>query len=143
MNRCWVVVLVVLGCAGCDSGTKYRFATYSDAKADKTILGASIPEFVPSSARQIVGWYHVETNQQTTEFSFASSDLNRIVSSFSELGDSTSVCSIDSLHSWNWSDIRKSSKFRFYSRKMPDGPFDCLSIDTDRSRAYYWVAATH
>lgn len=138
-----MAVLVALTCVACsDSGTKYQFATYQDAKADKTVIGASLPEFVPASAREIVGWYHVETNRQTTEFSFAPSDRYGMVSSFSPASNSKMICTNDGLHSWSWSDIRKGNRFEFYSKKALGGSIDCLSIDIDRSRAYYWVGAT-
>jgi hypothetical protein len=142
MTKWLSVVLIALVCSGCDSGTKYRFTTFNDAKADKTIVGASLPEFVPSSARDIVGWYHVETNQQTAEFTFAPTDRDVMISMFAVVTDLNAACSNDKLHSRSWSDINKAAKFTFYTRKVSDSLVDCLSIDEDRSRAYYWVTAT-
>lgn len=137
------IVLMVLGlvCCGCDAGTKYQFATYGEAKSDKTVIGASIPEFVPASAHDINGWYHVETNEQTLEFTLAEPDKAAMIMSFSPVQNSNSICASESFLSRDWSDVRKSDRFEFYFRR-DEKLTDCLSVNIDRWRAYYWSFPT-
>jgi hypothetical protein len=129
---------MIFAFCGCDTGTRYQFATYNDAKLDRTVLGASLPEFMPASARDINGWYHVEMNEETVEFTFSASDKTAMIFSFSPVSDPKSVCMNEGLMSRRWSDVSKSDKFEFYSRTA-NKLTECLGIDTDRWRAYYWA----
>jgi hypothetical protein len=130
-------MILALVCCGCDSGTKYHFETYAEAKSDKTVIGASIPDFVPASSRDINGWYHVETNEQTLEFTFAEPDRAAMIMSFSPVQESKSICTRESLMSRSWSDLRQSDRFEFYFREN-EKLNDCLSVNIDQWRAYYW-----
>lgn len=138
MKKNILLMIAGLACCGCDIGTTYQFETYADAKSDKTVRGASLPEFVPASARDINGWYHVETNEQTVEFTLAASDKESMITLFSLAHDPKSVCTSGGLMSQRWSAVYQSNRFEFYSR-TDDKLTECLGVNIDRWRAYYWT----
>jgi hypothetical protein len=137
MKNYAAMMVLVLVCCGCDSGTKYHFENYSEAKSDKTVIGASLPGFVPASARDIDGWYHIETNEQTLEFTLAEPDKATMIISFSPVQNLKSICTRESLMSRGWSDVRQGDRFEFYF-KTDEKLTECLGINIDRQRVYYW-----
>lgn len=65
-----------------DSSTYYSYATYAELKRDTGVEGASVPPFVPRSARNISGWYNVDANTQALEFAFDHSKQAEVVRGF-------------------------------------------------------------
>ena len=96
------VLVIFLFWSDVDGGTNYEYAALSDVKNDSSVQAASIPEFVPPSAREIVGWYHVETNRQTLEFTFASQDKNLLEREFKQAKEGEAKEIAEKLGKYRW-----------------------------------------
>src|SRR5258708_1496294 len=73
-----------------DTSAHYQYATYADMKNDKNVRAATVPSFVPSSAREIAGRYSVEFNTQTLEFTFDRKDKAPMTSAYQRVAGAES-----------------------------------------------------
>lgn len=134
-NRIFIIVLLLALFTACDRGTNYSFSTYKEAKQDTSVLGASIPDFLPESSRDIKGWYSVELNEQIVEFSYSSKDESLLVDSFNPVYTAEETVAKNEFQKYRWNATNSGQRLRFY-KKQSVGRVEYLA--TDGSRAYYW-----
>lgn len=73
-----IVAIASLGTA-CGEVQDERYATFTDARAAGAIERGWLPEFVPSSARDLRDVHDLDTNAQTLTFTVPPSDIPRMV----------------------------------------------------------------
>lgn len=118
-------------------GTSYEYATLSDVNNDSSVQAASIPEFVPASAREIVGWYHVETNRQTLEFAFAIADKNLLERDFKQAKESDAEKIVEKLAKYRWKESLPSRQEAVVLLRSGVEGREYLVINSNSLRAFY------
>jgi hypothetical protein len=135
-NRILIVVLLLLGLlAACDRGTNYSFSTYKEARQDTSVVGASVPDFLPESSRDIKGWYSVELNEQIVEFAYSAKDESLLVASFRPISAAEETAAKSEFQKYRWSNANTGRPLHFYKKEMK-GRVEHLAIDG--THAYYW-----
>jgi len=131
-----LAVAYLLALRSSDRSTYYTYATYADVKRDTTVKGASVPPFVPRSARDITGWYNVDANAQALEFSFDHSDQAQLVSGFQQAtgDDAKEVERTLRGYSWKVAMPQDAILAAFTSRNAAG---EYLVVDERNGRAYY------
>jgi hypothetical protein len=136
-----VLVLVALGAylwSTGDTDAHYEYATYAELKKDKSVHAATVPDFVPGSARDIVGSYNVEFNTQTLEFTFDAADKASLVSTFRGAIGSEADSIVQSMRRARW---RRSfpggSQAEVYVRSGHEQLEEYLAVDVKNGQAYY------
>lgn len=77
--RAFPLVLVCVAlCAGCDEHRQYSYSTRAEAEAAGEITRGWLPDWLPSSARDIKLLYAVESPQTWGAFRFAPADMDRL-----------------------------------------------------------------
>lgn len=133
-----VAVLVIYSLwSDVDGGTNYEYATLSDVKNDSSVQAASIPEFVPASAREIVGWYHVETNRQTLEFTFAIADKNLLEHEFKQAKEGEAKEIVEKLGKYRWKTNFPSRQEAVVLSRSGAAGREYLVINSNSLRAFY------
>lgn len=119
-----------------DTSKYYEYATYADLKRDPTVAAASVPEFVPPSARNIWGWYDVDFNVSAVEFEFEDVDRSLVARSFQRaLGDQQSVIE-RKVRTYDWKhEVPRGAGIETFSGDREGTEY--LIIDSNNSRAYY------
>jgi hypothetical protein len=120
-----------------DTSAHYQYATYADMKNDKNVRAATIPSFVPSSAREIAGRYSVEFNTQTLEFTFDWKDKAPMTSAFQRVAGAESDSIQQKLRDAGWKGDRPGSPdLEVFVRHSP-GVVEYMAFDPKNSRVYY------
>lgn len=128
-NRIFIVVLLLLGLlAACDRRTNYSFSTYREAKQDTSVIGVSVPDFLPESSRDIKGWYSVE-------FTYSTKDEPLLVALFSPVSVAEETAAKNEFQKYLWGNANTGRLLHFY-KKETKGRVEHLAID--RTHAYYW-----
>jgi hypothetical protein len=120
-----------------DTSSHYEYATYADIKNDRSVHAATVPSFVPRSAREIVGRYNAEFNTQTLEFAFDPTDEVSMTSAFQRVAGAEGDAIEQKLRSSRWKkDFPSSSDSEVFVRHSHD-VVEYLAIDAKNARVYY------
>jgi len=120
-----------------DTSTHYEYATYADIKNDRSVHAATVPSFVPRSAREIAGRYNVEFNTQTLEFTFDPKDEASMTSAFQRVSGAEADTIEKKLRGSRWKkDFPSSSDSEVFVRHSHD-VVEYLAIDAKNARVYY------
>ncbi|MEP7242865.1 MAG: hypothetical protein ABI885_04190 [Gammaproteobacteria bacterium] len=121
-----------------DSSTYYEYATYTELKRDTGVQAASVPEFVPRSARNISGWYNVDANIQALEFAFDRSEQADVVRRFQRATGDAGREVERKLRGYRWKDaFPEGSGLVAFTGHEEGSQF--LIVDERNGRAYYAV----
>lgn len=132
-------MLLVLGSlAACDRTAQYQYATVDEAKQAGSVQAAAIPDFVPPSARDIVGSYHVETNEALVQFSFPKSELPVLTTGFVKKSGSEAADLAAELHRRAWKPALEADRLDLYLRLDAEYAREILAVDKASYRAY-WI----
>lgn len=137
MQRVLIAWLATIGLVACDSGTTYRYASYREIQADVSVTAASVPEFVPRSATEINGWFHVELGQQSVEFKFSPSDAKTMSASFLPVSPDKKVAIQSEFTRKSWNGQPSEGALEYFVR-TDRGRLEYLAVDPSQSRAYFW-----
>ena len=121
-----------------DRSTYYTYATYADVKRDTSVKGASVPPFVPRSARDINGWYNVDANAQALEFTFDQSDQAQLVSGFQRATGDDARKVERTLRGYSWK-VAMPEDATLAAFTSHDTGLEYLVVDERNGRAYYAV----
>jgi len=136
-----LVLLVLLGVyfrSHDDSDSSYEYATYADLAADTKVQAAAVPDFVPPSARDIVGLYSVELDDQRLEFTFDPQDQASITRGFQRVSQPEAGHIAGKLRGLRWK--------KGFSSTAPAEVFERRSGDVmtqllvNGDRAYVYIA---
>lgn len=121
-----------------DTDAHYEYTTFAEVEKDKSVHAATVPDFVPGSARDIIGTYNVEFNTQILEFTFDAADKASLVSTFRNAVGSEADAVMKSMRQARWrSSFPASSQAEVYVRSGHEQMEEYLAVDAKNGRAYY------
>jgi hypothetical protein len=119
-----------------DTAKYYEYATYTDLKRDAEPTAANVPAFIPPSARQIWGWYDVDSNVSALEFQFDGTDQEALISSFERQGGGRQAAVERKVQSYRWKhELPRGARVEAFSGQQEGTEY--LVIDNESHRAYY------
>ncbi len=120
-----------------DTSAHYQYATYADIENDKSVHAATVPSFVPRSAREIAGRYNVEFNTQTLEFTFDPRDEAAVTIGFERVAGAEADAIQRKLRGSRWKmEFPGSSDAEIFVRHSHDVA-EYMAVDARNSRVYY------
>jgi hypothetical protein len=119
-----------------DRSTYYTYATYAEVERDTSVKGASVPPFVPRSARDITGWYDVDANAQALEFIFDQSDQAQLVSGFQQATGDEAKAVKRTLRGYSWK-VAMPEDATLAAFTSHNAGVEYLVLDERNGRAYY------
>jgi hypothetical protein len=121
--------------AACDRGTNYSFSNFKEARHDTSVVGASVPDFLPESSQDIKGWYSVELNEQIIDFSYSANDESLLVASFRPVSGVEEDAAKSEFKKYRWGNTNTGRPLHFY-KKETKGKVEHLAVGG--THAYYW-----